>query len=209
MATSEFHTEKRSNLKRFLEINEDLSNKKFKIDEETELFCEVQSKKVVGVVGRSGRKWRSTYQRYRSSYYGSRKERNIVKSRIGNKRKEGNGMKENIENVESSDDIKNSENIEVSENTEDIENTDSVTIEELVDWQPTVGSEAFNEGFEVSDLNNIEALVEEGEVFNSVSGEEKGEKIIIFNNDDEEALEVLEVILMRTMMNMKRDEALN
>ena len=73
-------------------------------------------------------------------------------------------MKENIENVESSDDIKNSENIEVSENTEDIENTDSVTIEELVDWQPTVGSDAFNEGFEVSDLNGIEAFEEDGDV---------------------------------------------
>ena len=36
---------------------------------------------------------------------------------------------------------------------ENIENADSVTIEELVDWQPTVGSDAFNEGFEVSVLN--------------------------------------------------------
>ena len=42
-----------------------------------------------------------------------------------------------------------------------IENTDSVTIEESVVWQPTVGSDAFNEGFEVSDLNKIEAFVEE------------------------------------------------
>ena len=40
----------------------------------------------------------------------------------------------------------------------------------------------------------IEAFVEEGEVFNSVSGEDEGEKIIIFNNDDEEVLEVLEVL---------------
>ena len=115
-------------------------------------------------------------------------------------------MEENFENVVFSDDIKNSENIEVSENTEDIENIDSVTIEESVVWQPTFGSDAFNEGFEVSDLNKIEALVEEeGEVFNSVSGEDKGGKIIIFNDDDEEILEVLEVILMRTMMNMKKE----
>ena len=115
-------------------------------------------------------------------------------------------MKENIENVESSDDIKNSENIEVSENTKDVENTDSVTIEESVVWQPTFGSDAFNEGFEVSDLNKIDAFVEEGEVFNSVSGEDEGEKIIIFNNDDEEVLEVLEVwkYWMKTMNIIKR-----
>ena len=201
MATSDFQTEKGSKMKRYLEKELNVSNKRFKIGEETELFCEIQSKKAVRVVGRSGRNWRSSYQKYRSSYYSGRKGRNIVKSRIGNKSKEGNGMKENIENVESSEDTVNPEYIV------GIENTDSVTIEESVVWQPTVGSDAFNEGFEVSDLNKIEALVEEGEVFNSLSGEDKGGKIIIFNNDDEEVLEVLEVILMRRMMIMKRDEA--
>ena len=202
MATSE----NRPFLKRCLEKDLNIPNKRFKSGEETELFCENQSEKVVRVVGRGGRSWKSSYQRYRSSYYGSRKESNIVKSRIRNKRREVNGMKENFENVVFSDDIKNSENIKVSENTEDIENIDSVTIEELVVWQPTSGSDAFNEGFEVSDLNKIEAFVEEGEVFNSVSGEDKGEKIIIFNNDDEEVLEVLEVwkYWMKTMNIIKR-----
>ena len=161
MATSDFQTEKRPILKRCLEKDLNISNKRFKSGEETELFCEIQSKKVVRVVGRGGRNWKSSYQRYRSSYYGSRKESNIVKSRIGNKRREVNGMKENFENVVSSDDIKNSENIKVSEITEDVENIDSVNIEELVVWQPTSGSDAFNEGFEVSDLNKIEAFVEE------------------------------------------------
>ena len=128
MATSE----NRPFLKRCLEKDLNIHNKRFKSGEETELFCENQSEKIVRGVGRGGRSWKSSYQRYRSSYYGSRKERNIVKSRIGNKRKEGNGMKENIENVEYSEDTVNSENIV------DIENTDSVTIEELVVWQPTV-----------------------------------------------------------------------
>ena len=64
-------------------------------------------------------------------------------------------MKENIDNVDYGEDTVNSENIV------DIENTDSVTIEELVVWQLTIGSDAFNEGFEVSDLNKIEAFVEE------------------------------------------------
>ena len=144
MATNEFETEKRSILKRCLEKNEDLSNKRVKMCTEIGHVYEVQSKKNVRVVGRSGRNWRSSYQKYRSGYYSGRKGRNIVKSRIGNKSKEGNGMKENIENVEYSEDTVNSENIV------DIENTDSVTIEELVVWQPTVGSDAFNEGFEVS-----------------------------------------------------------
>ena len=60
-----------------------------------------------------------------------------VKSKTANKEKEEDGIKDNIENA------------------------DSVTIDELVVWQPTIGSDAFNEGFEVSDLNKIEALVEE------------------------------------------------
>ena len=199
-----------SSLKRILKTNEDLSNKRVKICTEIGHFYEVQSNKNVLTVGRnSSDYWRSSYQRYRLSCYGGYSGRKrCVKNRIGSKKKVVDGKKENIKKAEYSNDIKNSENIEVSGNTEDIKNTDSVTIEELVDWQPTVGSEAFNEGFEVSDLNGIEAA-EEGEVFNSVCGEDEGEKIIIFNNDDEEVLEVLEVILMRTMMNMKRDEALN
>ena len=121
MAKSDF-LEESPILKRCLEKDLNIPNKRFKSGEETELFCEIQSEKVVRVVGRGGRNWKSSYQRYRSSYYGSRKERNIVKSRIGNKRKEGNCMKENIENVESSEDTVNSEYIV------GIENTDSVTI---------------------------------------------------------------------------------
>ena len=117
-----FHKEEGSKLKRCLEKELNLSNKKFKSGEETELFCEIQSEKVVRVVGRGGRNWKSSYQRYRSSYYGSRKERNIVKSRIRKKRKEEVGIRDDIENV------------------------DADTIEEIVVWQPTTGSEAFNEG---------------------------------------------------------------
>ena len=60
-----------------------------------------------------------------------------VKSKTANKEKEEDGIKDNIENA------------------------DFVKIEDLVVWQPTSGSEAFNEGFEVSDLNKIEAFVEE------------------------------------------------
>ena len=43
---------------------------------------------------------------------------------------------------------------------DDIEKVDADTIEEIVVWQPTTGSEAFNEGF-VSDFNKINAFVEE------------------------------------------------
>ena len=133
MATSE----NRPFLKRCLEKDLNIPNKRFKSGEETELFCENQSEKVVRGVGRGGRSWKSSYQRYRSRYYGSRKERNIVKSRIGKKRKEEVDIRDDIEKV------------------------DADTIEEIVVWQPTTGSEAFNEGFEVSDLNKIEAFVEE------------------------------------------------
>ena len=152
-----------SSLKRILETNEDLSNKRVKICTEIGHFYEVQSNKNVLTVGRnSSDYWRSSYQRYRLSCYGGYSGRKrCVKNRIGSKKKVVDGKKENIKKAEYSNDIKNSENIEVSENTEDIENTDSVTIEELVVWQPTIGSDAFNEGFEVSDLNKIEALVEE------------------------------------------------
>ena len=155
-----------TSLKRILEINEDLSNKRVKMCTETGRFYEVGSNKnVITVERNSSDYWKSSYQRYRLSYYGGYRGRNrCVKNRIGSKKKEGDGKKENIKKAEYSNDIENSENIEVSENTENIENTDSVTIEELVDWQPTIGSEAFNEGFEVSDLNGIEALVKDGDV---------------------------------------------
>ena len=186
-----------SSLKRILETNEDLSNKRVKICTEIGHFYEVQSNKNVLTVGRnSSDYWRSSYQRYFLRYYGDYSGRKrSVKNKIGSKKKVVDGKKENIKKVEYSNDVKNSENIEVSENTEnldDIENTDFVTIEELVDWQPTIGSDAVNEGFEVSVLNGIEASVEEGEVFNSVSGDDKGVSISICNNEYEEVLEVLE-----------------
>ena len=60
-----------------------------------------------------------------------------VKSKTANKEKGEDGIKDNIENA------------------------DFVKIEDLVVWQLTSGSDAFNEGFEVSDLNKIEAFVEE------------------------------------------------
>ena len=156
MATSDFQTEKGSKMKRCLEKELNVSNKRFKVGEETELFCEIQSKKVVGVVGRSGRKWRSTYQRYRSSYSGCYNRRNMyVKSKTANKEKEEDGIKDNIENA------------------------DFVKIEDLVVWQPTSGSDAFNEGFEVSDLNKIEAFVEEdGDVVEQFWGAMKSAKLL-------------------------------
>ena len=155
-------------LKRCLEKELGIPNKRLKIDE-TELFCENRSDKAFRGVGRGERSWKSSYQRYKSRYYGSRKERNSFKTRIGKKRKEEVDIRDDIEKV------------------------DADTIEEIVVWQPTTGSEAFNEGF-VSDLNEIEAFGEGGEVSNSVSVEDKGGKIIIFNDDDEEIFEVLEVI---------------
>ena len=130
--------ENRSFLKRCLEKDLNIPNKRFKSGEEIELFCENQNEKVVRVVGRGGRSWKSSYQRYKSSYYGGRNKRNMyVKSKTANKEKEEDGIKDNIENA------------------------DFVKIEDLVVWQPTIGSDAFNEGFEVSDLNKIEAFVEE------------------------------------------------
>ena len=153
-----------TSLKRILEINEDLSNKRVKMCTETGRFYEVGSNKnVIFVTRNTSDYWRSSYQRYRLSYYGSSKRRNrCVKSRIGSKKKGEDGKKENIENTENTENIENTEN---TENTEDIENTeDTDIIEELVDWQPTIGSDAFNEGFEVSVLNGIEAPVEDGDV---------------------------------------------
>ena len=183
-----------TSLKRILEINEDLSNKRVKMCTEIGHFYEVQSNKNVITVGRnSSDYWKSSYQRYRLSYYGGYRGRNrCVKSRIGSKKKEGDGKKENIENAEYTEDTENSENIE---DTENIENTEDIDIiEELFDWQPTIGSDAFNEGFGVSVLNGIEAFVEEGEIFNSVSGDDEGVNISICNNEDEEVFEVLEVL---------------
>ena len=62
MATSDFHTEKRSNLKRILEKDVDLSNKRVKMCDETGHFYEVQSKKNVIFVERNASDyWRSSY----------------------------------------------------------------------------------------------------------------------------------------------------
>ena len=57
MATSE----NRPFLKRCLEKDLNISNKRFKSGEETELFCENQSEKVVRGAGRGGRSWKSSY----------------------------------------------------------------------------------------------------------------------------------------------------
>ena len=128
-----------SSLKRILETNEDLSNKRVKICTEVGHFYEVQSNKNVLTVGRNSSDYgRSSYQRYFLRYYGDYSGRKrSVKNKIRSKKKVVDGLEENIENA------------------------DFVKIEDLVVWQPTSGSEAFNEGFEVSDLNKIEAFVEE------------------------------------------------
>ena len=127
MATSE----NRPFLKRCLEKELCIPNKRSKIDE---LFRENQSDKIVRGAGRGGRSWKSSYQRYKG-YYGSRKGRNSFKTLIGKKRKE---------------------EVDIGD---DIEKVDANTIEEIVVWQPTSGSDAFNEGF-VSDFNKIEAFGE-------------------------------------------------
>ena len=73
-----------------------------------------------------------------------------------------------------------------------------------------------NEGFEVSVLNGIEAPVKDGEVVEAVGEDDEGVRMAIGNNEDHEIpdenyedYQEYEVILMRTMMIMKRDEALN
>ena len=116
-----------TSLKRILEINEDLSNKRVKMCTEIGHFYEVQSNKNVITVGRnSSDYWRSSYQRYRLSYYGGYSGRKrCVKNRIGSKKKEGDGKKENIENAEYTEDTENTVNIEDTENIEDIENTEN------------------------------------------------------------------------------------
>ena len=88
MATSDiidFHTEKRSNLKRFRERDVDLSNKRLKMCEETGHFFEVRSEKNVRFFERNGINfWRSSYRSDRLNYYGGSNGRNrCVKSRIG------------------------------------------------------------------------------------------------------------------------------
>ena len=165
MATSdiiEFHTEERSNLKRFRERDVDLSNKRLKMCEETGYFLEVRSEKNVGFFERNGISfWRSSYRSDRLNHYGDSNGRNrCVKSRIESKRKD---KKEEDGKKEKTDEI-----------------------EEFLDWQPASARMHSNEGFEVSVLNGIEAPVKDGEVVEAVSGDDEGVKIAIGNNDDHE-----------------------
>ena len=105
-----------SSLKRILETNEDLSNKRVKICTEVGHFYEVQSNKNVLTVGRNSSDYgRSSYQRYFLRYYGDYSGRKrSVKNKIGSKKKVVDGLEENIENA------------------------DFVKIEDLVVWQPTL-----------------------------------------------------------------------
>ena len=91
-----------SSLKRILETNEDLSNKRVKICTEVGHFYEVQSNKNVLTVGRnSSDYWRRSYQRYFLRYYGDYSGRKrIVKNKIGSKKKVVDGLEENIENAD-------------------------------------------------------------------------------------------------------------
>ena len=105
MATSDFHTEKRSNLKRFIEGDVDLSNKRLKMCEETGHFYEVRSEKNVGFFERNGINfWRSSYRSDRLNHYGDSNGRNrCVKRRIDSKRKdkkEEGGKKEKTDEIE-------------------------------------------------------------------------------------------------------------
>ena len=140
MATSDFHTEKRSNLKRFRERDVDLSNKRLKMCEETGHFYEVRSEKNVGYSERNGINfWRSSYRSDRLNHYGDSNGRNrCVKRRIDSKRKD---KKEEGGKKEKTDEI-----------------------EEFLDWQPASARMHSNEGFEVSVLNGIEAPVKDGDV---------------------------------------------
>ena len=117
-------------LKRGLDEELGIARKKLKIDE-AELLCKNQSDKA----GR-GRSWKSSYQKYKSGFYGSRKGRNSFKILIGKKRKE---------------------EVDIGDDTDKV---DADTIEEIVVRQPSFGSDAFNEG-SVSDFNKIEAFGEE------------------------------------------------
>ena len=144
-------------MERGLEEELDIARKKLKIDE-AELLCKNQSDKA----GR-GRSWKSSYQKYKSGFYGSRKGRNSFKILIGKKRKE---------------------EVDIGD-----EKVDADTIDEIVVRQPSFGSDAFNERF-VRFLN--EKYGEGGEVSNSEPVENKGEKIVVVNDNDEEIFEVLE-----------------
>ena len=124
-----------SSLKRILETNEDLSNKRVKICTEVGHFYEVQSNKNVLTVGKnSSDYWRSSYQRYFLRYYGDYSGRKrSVKNKIRSKKKVVDGLEENIDKV------------------------DANTIDEIVVRQPSFGSDACNERFD-SDFNKIEAF---------------------------------------------------
>ena len=162
MATSDFHTEKRSNLKRFRERDVDLSNKRLKMCEETGYFLEVRSKKNVGFFERNGINfWRSSYRSDRLNHYGDSNGRNrCVKRRIDSKRKD---KKEEGGKKEKTDEI-----------------------EEFLDWQPAPAREHSNEGFEVSKvLNGIEASVKDGEVVEAVGEDDEGVRMD-GNNEDHE-----------------------
>ena len=91
-----------SSLKRILETNEDLSNKRVKICTEVGHFYEVQSNKNVLTVGRNSSDcWRSSYQRYFLRYYGDYSGRKrSVKNKIGSKKKVVDGLEKNIENAD-------------------------------------------------------------------------------------------------------------
>ena len=115
--------------------------------------------------GGCGRSWKNSYRRYKSKCYGRRKESNSFKTLIGKKRKE---------------------EVDIGDDTDKV---DAKTIEEIVVRQPSCGSDAFNESF-VRFLN--EKYGEGGEVSNLEPVENKGEKIVIVNDNDEEIFEVLE-----------------
>ena len=112
-----------------------------------------------------GRSWKNSYRRYKSKCYGRRKESNSFKTLIGKKRKE---------------------EVDIGDDTDKV---DANTIEEIVVRQPSFGSDAFNERFDRF-LN--EKFGEGGEVSNSEPVENKGGKIVIVNDNDEEIFEVLE-----------------
>ena len=130
------------------------------------LFRENQSDEIIRGAGKGGRSRKSSYQRYKSGFYGSRKGRNNFKILIGKKRKE---------------------EVDVGDDTDKV---DAKTVEEIVVRQPSFGSDAFNESF-VRFLN--EKYGEGGEVSNSEPVENKRGKIVIVNDNDEEMFEVLEV----------------
>ena len=139
MATSdiiEFHTEERSNLKRFRERDVDLSNKRLKMCEETGYFLEVRSEKNVGFFERNGISfWRSSYRSDRLNHYTDSNGRNrYVKSRIESKRKD---KKEEDSKKEKTDEI-----------------------EEFLVWRPAPAREHSSEGFEPRKV--IEVKEEDG-----------------------------------------------